>query len=86
MQSRNLIDALAAAPSNRLFITSWVDEDERESLTFGGFRHRAGSQAATLREHGVNSGDSVVILMPQGIPAMIAFAAAMMLARRRPRR
>ena len=79
MQFRNLIDALDAAPPNRPFITSWVDEDERESLTFGGFRHRARSQAATLLDHGVNSGDRVVILMPQGIPAMIAFAAAMML-------
>ncbi len=78
MQFRHLIDALDAPPAGRPFITFWIDEDERETLTFGGFRHRARGRAATLLDHGVNLGDRVVILMPQGIPAMTTFAGAMM--------
>ena len=41
----NLIAALEAAPDNTAFITFWVDEDERETVTFGEFRRRA-------RQHG----------------------------------
>lgn len=75
----NLIDALEAAPGERPFITLWIDEDERESVTFHEFRRRARVEAAALRVHGVMEGDRVVIIMPQGIPAMTTFVAAMML-------
>jgi fatty-acyl-CoA synthase len=75
----NLIAALEAAPENSPFITFWVDEDERETVSFGEFRHRARLHAAVLREQGIDSGDRVVILMPQGITAMVSFTAAMML-------
>ena len=77
---RNLIEALEAAPANRKFVTSWIDEDEQEAVTFGEFRQRARQQAWTLQKHGVSAGDRVVIIMPQGIPAMTAFVGAMMLA------
>ncbi|HET6181617.1 MAG TPA: AMP-binding protein, partial [Candidatus Sulfotelmatobacter sp.] len=76
---RNLIEALDAAPASRPFVTSWVDEDEQETVTFSEFRQRSRAQAAVLREHGVESGDRVVIIMPQGIPAMTTFVGAMML-------
>lgn len=76
---RNLIEALEAAPSDRTFVTSWIDEDEKETVTFGEFRQRARQQAETLRNDGVSIGDRVVIIMPQSIPAMTAFAGAMML-------
>ncbi|MGP0019572.1 MAG: AMP-binding protein [Candidatus Sulfotelmatobacter sp.] len=79
MQFRNLIAALDAAPSGCRFVTAWIDEDERETVTFGEFRRRARGQAAVLRKHGVTAGDRVVIIMPQGIPAMAAFVGAMML-------
>ena len=79
VQFRNLIDALDAAPANRLFVTAWIDEDERETLTFGEFRRRSGFSAAALRDHGVAVGDRVVIIMPQGIPAMTTFVGTMML-------
>ena len=75
----NLIAALEAAAENSPFITFWVDEDERETVTFGEFRHRARLHAAVLREQGIDSCDRVVILMPQSITAMVSFAAAMML-------
>lgn len=75
----NLIEALEAAPGDRPFITSWIDEDECETVTFAEFRRRARLQANTLCRHGVVSGDRVVIVMPQGVAAMTAFVGAMML-------
>src|ERR1022692_1713982 len=75
----NLIEALDAAPADRPFVTAWVDEDERETVTFAEFRRRAHLQARALRDHGVTPGDRVIVVMPQGIPAMTAFAGAMML-------
>jgi acyl-CoA synthetase (AMP-forming)/AMP-acid ligase II len=77
--SSTLIDALNAAPENREFVTSWIDEDERETVTFGEFRDQAARQALLLRKHGVDKGDRVVIIMPQSIPAMTVFVGAMML-------
>jgi fatty-acyl-CoA synthase len=76
---RNLIDALAAAPGDRPFVTAWIDEDERETVTFAEFRRRARLQAKVLRDHGVAVGDRVIIIMPQSIPAMTTFVGAMML-------
>src|ERR1039458_8408668 len=76
---RTLIDALNCAPASRLFVTAWLDEDEREIVTFGEFRRRARLQAALLGDHGVGVGDRVVVIMPQGIPAMTIFVGAMML-------
>jgi acyl-CoA synthetase (AMP-forming)/AMP-acid ligase II len=78
-QYRTLIDALNCAPASRPFVTSWLDEDDRETITFGEFHRRARVQALLLREHGVGVGDRVVIIMPQGIPAMTTFVGAMML-------
>jgi fatty-acyl-CoA synthase len=76
---RNLIEALSAAPPDRPFITSWIDEDEQVTLTFADFRRHAYLQAGMLRDQGVTAGDRVVIIMPQGIPAMTTFVGAMML-------
>jgi acyl-CoA synthetase (AMP-forming)/AMP-acid ligase II len=76
---RNLIDALDAAPGDRLFVTAWIDEDERETVTFAEFRRRARLQARVLRDHAVNVGDRVIIIMPQSISAMTTFVGAMML-------
>ncbi len=79
MQFLNLIEALDAAPGDRQFITAWIDEDEREAVTFGEFRGRARGQAALLRKHGVTAGDRVVIIMPQSVAAMATFVGAIML-------
>ncbi len=76
----NLIEALYAAPEGRPFVTHWIDEDERRSVTFAEFRHRARLQARFLHHHGVTAGDRVIVIMPQGIPSMTAFVGAMMLA------
>jgi len=74
-----LIDALNAAPGEQPFVTSWVDQDDNEEVSFAEFRHRARVQAKLLRAHDVDSEDRVVILMPQGIAAMTTFVGAMML-------
>ena len=76
---RNLIEALQAAPGDRPFVTAWIDEDERESVNFAEFRRRARVQAGVLRDRGVSPGDRVIVVMPQGVPAMTAFVGAMML-------
>ncbi len=76
---RNLIDALAAAPGDRPFVTAWIDEDERETVTFGEFRLRARRQARILRDHGVSVGERAILIMPQSISAMTTFVGAMML-------
>jgi len=76
---QNLVEALNAAPGDRPFISAWVNEDEQETVTFAEFRRRARVQAGALRSHSVNGGDRVIIIMPQGIPAMTVFAGAMIL-------
>lgn len=76
---RTLIDALNCAPASRPFVTAWLDEDTRETVTFGEFRRRARLHAALLRDHGVGVGDRVVVIMPQGIPTMTIFVGAIML-------
>ena len=48
----NLIDALEQAPGHRLFVTSWIDEDERQTVTFGEFRSLASHQAHVFRNRG----------------------------------
>ncbi len=78
-QFRNLLEALDTAPPDRPFVTAWIDEDERETVTFAEFRRRARFQASALRNNNVTAGDLVVLIMPQGIPSMTVFAGAMML-------
>jgi acyl-CoA synthetase (AMP-forming)/AMP-acid ligase II len=75
----NLVDALAAAPGDRPFVTFWIDEDEQETITFAEFRNRAAVQAGALQARDINAGDRVIIIMPQSIAAMTTFVAAMML-------
>ena len=74
----NLVAALDFAPQDRAFITFWIDEDEQETVTFGEFRDRAQREAANFHEHGLTSGDRVIIIMPQGIAAMTTFVGAIM--------
>lgn len=75
---RNLLEALESAPGSRPFVTFWIDEDERETLTFSEFRNRARSQAAILRSQGIGPSDRIILILPQGITAMTTFVGAMM--------
>ncbi len=76
---RTLIDALDSAPADRPFVTAWTNEDEQETVTFSEFGRRARMQGGVLKAHGVNRGDRVIVIMPQGIATMTVFAGAMML-------
>lgn len=76
---QTLIDALEAAPADRPFATMWNDEDDIQSVTFGEFRQAARAQAESFQSHGLREGETVVIVMPQGIPLMAAFVGAMLL-------
>lgn len=77
--NRTLLSALAAAPRERTFVTMWEDEEHERSATFGEFTAQALGFAAQLETAGLRPRDTVVLLLPQGIPLMAAFAGAMML-------
>ena len=48
-------------------------------MTFAEFRRRARRKSRPCAASGLRTGDRVVIIMPQGIPAMTTFVAAMMM-------
>lgn len=75
---QTLVDALKDAPAARPFVTMWKGEGDVETATFGEFRNMAKVQAAHFQAHGLEPGDRVIIIMPQGIPLMASFAGAMM--------
>ena len=76
---RTLVDAFLSASPQMPFITMWSDDDDDcQTVSFGEFIRLAKSQAANLQAHGLQSGDRVILVMPQGIPLMAAFAGAML--------
>lgn len=79
LEYSSITEALSAAPSHKTFATMWRSEDDVETVTFGEFRTRAGGFAAALYQEGVRPGDTVIVIMQQGIPLMASFAGAMML-------
>lgn len=72
-------EALLAAPRDKPFVKMWQGDDDIQSVTFGEFNALALTQAAHLQREGLNAGDTIVLIMPQGIPLMASFAAAMCL-------
>jgi fatty-acyl-CoA synthase len=74
-----LVDALLAAPPDRPFVTMWEDEDDVQTMTFGEFTRFACLQAERLRAHGLGPQDTVVLVMPQGIPLLATFVGGMLL-------
>jgi fatty-acyl-CoA synthase len=76
---RTIPEALEAAPASEPFVTMWKGEMDAQTVTFGEFRALVSGQAAFLRDHGVLSGDTVILVMPQGISLMAVFMAALYL-------
>ena len=76
-----LLDAIATAPRERPYVTTWhPDQDpEFETFTFGQFLDLAQRFATLYRDHGVEPRDTVVLIMPQGVPLMAGFVGAMLL-------
>jgi acyl-CoA synthetase (AMP-forming)/AMP-acid ligase II len=78
LQYKTLTVALLAAPAHREFVTMYRDDDDVQTVTFGEFVQQARRQAAQFLLEGVRPGDPVILIMPQGIPLMVSFAAAML--------
>jgi fatty-acyl-CoA synthase len=76
---RTLVEALLSAPGERPFVTVWNAEDDVHSVTFHEFIRLAKFHAASFRDEGLRSGDRVILVLPQGIPLMAAFAGAMLI-------
>jgi fatty-acyl-CoA synthase len=74
-----LTEALAAAPDNRPFVTMWFDDEDVSTYSFGEFKRWSNSQAALFKEHGLGEGDTAILIMPQGVALMAAFAGAMLM-------
>src|SRR5438477_9448115 len=74
-----LVEALLAAPPERAFVTMWNSEDDVRSVTFGQFIELARGATQQFREHDLRRGDTVILIMPQGIDLMAAFVGAMMI-------
>lgn len=73
-----ILSSLASAPREHRFVTMWSGDHE-ESVTFGEFIDAAAAHAASFRRHGLSAGDTVVLILPQGIQLMATFVGAMML-------
>jgi fatty-acyl-CoA synthase len=76
---KTLPEALLAAPKDKPFLTMWRSDDDVQSASFGEFTRLALTQAAYLQQEGLRAGDTVILIMPQGIPLMAAFVGAMYL-------
>jgi fatty-acyl-CoA synthase len=74
-----LTEALEAAPETQPFVTMWLDDDDERTFTFREFRRWSNSQAALFSSHGLKKGDTVILIMPQGVALMAAFVGAMLL-------
>jgi acyl-CoA synthetase (AMP-forming)/AMP-acid ligase II len=76
---QTLIDALQAAPAEKPFVTMWNSDEDSSTVSFGEFSQWAQRQASMFARHGLTRNDKIILIMPQGIELMAAFAGAMML-------
>ena len=73
---RTLTEALLSAPSDRAFATMWRADGDIDAVTFGQFVEKTQAQARRFLALGIERGDSLILILPQGIPLMVCFAAA----------
>src|ERR1035437_1937711 len=76
---QTLLEALQAAPAEKPFVTMWNSDEDSSTVSFGEFSEWAQRQASMFARHGLRRNDKVILIMPQGITLMTAFAGAMML-------
>lgn len=74
-----LPETLLSAPREKAFVTMWLDDDAEQTFTFGEFIDWSNAQAASFKELGLRKGDTVILIMPQGVALMAAFAGALLL-------
>jgi PAS domain S-box-containing protein len=78
MTFQTLVEAMLEAPADKPFVTMFHDETA-ETVTFGNFIRSAFSDARHFQDQGLTKGDTIILIMPQGVPLMTAFAGAMLL-------
>src|SRR5918993_1341838 len=78
MTFQTLVEAMMEAPADKPFVTMFHDETA-ETVTFGNFIRSAFSDARHFQDQGLTKGDTIILIMPQGVPLMTAFAGAMLL-------
>src|SRR5262249_5271283 len=74
-----LVEALLEAPAHQPFVTMWNDDEDVETVTFGEFIHLAKLQASEFQARGLRSDETIILILPQGIALMAAFAGEMRL-------
>lgn len=72
-----LVEALDRAPADRPFVTMYREGAIAEAVTFGAFRGRAAAIGELLRQQGADAGDTVIVILRQGVDLIAAFAGAM---------
>ncbi|HJZ80933.1 MAG TPA: AMP-binding protein [Pyrinomonadaceae bacterium] len=78
---QTLIEALKCASKADLFATMWQPENEpsEQTVTFGEFFDLAESYAALYQARGLVKGDTIILVLPQGIDLLAAFVGALIL-------
>jgi len=74
-----LLDALADAPAEAPFVTVWDPRAAvaERTVTYREFLRLADDYAHLYLAHGLKAGDTVVLVMPQGLPLLAAFVGAL---------
>jgi acyl-CoA synthetase (AMP-forming)/AMP-acid ligase II len=78
VKPQTIADAITRSPHDRPFVTMWRDREDSPTMTFGEFRRRAEAYARFFVDHGLRASERVLLILPQGIPLMAAFAGALL--------
>jgi acyl-CoA synthetase (AMP-forming)/AMP-acid ligase II len=70
---KNLWEILHAAPGDR---TAMIIPESGARISYGRLREQVGAMAGALKAAGIGRGDRVAIVLPNGLPAIVAFFAA----------
>ncbi|MFQ5739484.1 MAG: AMP-binding protein [Acidobacteriota bacterium] len=78
---RTLLDPLHSDAPERPFVTVWRPgaEEEYSTCTFGDFLALARAFARLYQDRGLGVGETVILIMPQGVQLMAGFAGALLL-------
>jgi len=72
----NYVSQLLGRPDENLAVVAVDERGNRDEVTYGQLRTLVGAAAYGLRRLGVTEGDRVAAVLPNGLPAIVAFLAA----------
>jgi acetoacetyl-CoA synthetase len=72
----NFAENLLQAPDDELALVAWGEQGLRTRLTFGELRQQVAAFSQALRQSGVDVGDRVAAVVPNGVEAIVAFLGA----------